>query len=63
MLQNDYGYSDIVSGVPVMIGAGGAEEVITMTLKNLQVKKFENSVASVREMVDKLYEKNFFDDI
>ncbi|CAA6826318.1 MAG: Malate dehydrogenase (EC [uncultured Sulfurovum sp.] len=63
MLQGDYGYSNIVSGVPVMIGAGGAEEVINMTLKNLQVKKFENSVASVQEMVDKLEELNFFDDI
>ena len=61
MLQDDYGYSDIVSGVPVMIGAGGAEEVIEMHLKNLQVRKFANSVASVQEMVDKLYELNFFD--
>ncbi|CAA6812209.1 MAG: Malate dehydrogenase (EC [uncultured Sulfurovum sp.] len=63
MLQNDYGYSDIVSGVPVMIGAGGAEEVIAMTLKNLQVRKFQNSVASVQEMVDKLEELKFFNDI
>jgi malate dehydrogenase len=63
MLQNDYGYSDIVSGVPVMIGAGGAEQVINMTLKPLQQKRFKNSVASVHEMVDKLYEMNFFADL
>jgi malate dehydrogenase len=63
MLDNDYGYSDIVSGVPVMIGAGGAEQVIEMTLKNLQVKKFKHSVDSVQEMVDKLYELKFFDDL
>jgi malate dehydrogenase len=62
MLQDDYGYSDIVSGVPVMIGAGGAEQVIEMTLKNLQKERFKNSVASVQEMVDKLNELNFFDD-
>jgi len=62
MLQDDYGYSDIVSGVPVMIGAGGAEKVIQMTLKPLQVERFKNSVASVQEMIDKLYELNFFDD-
>jgi len=61
MLKNDYGYSDIVSGVPVMIGAGGAEKVIPMALKPLQQTRFKNSVASVREMVDKLYEINFFD--
>lgn len=61
LLKNDYGYSDIVSGVPVMIGAGGAEKVIEMALKPLQVKRFKNSVASVREMVDKLEELKFFD--
>ncbi len=63
MLKDDYGYSDIVSGVPVMIGAGGAEQVINMTLKPLQQKRFKNSVASVQEMVDKLYEMKFFDDL
>jgi malate dehydrogenase len=62
MLQDDYGYSDIVSGVPVMIGAGGAEKVIQMTLKPLQVERFKKSVASVQEMIDKLYELKFFDD-
>ncbi len=62
MLKNDYGYSDIVSGVPVMIGAGGAEEVIPMALKPLQNKRFAASVASVQSMVDALYERNFFDE-
>ncbi len=61
MLNGEYGYSDIVSGVPVMIGAGGAEEIIQMGLKPLQMKRFANSVASVQQMVDKLYELNFFD--
>jgi malate dehydrogenase len=45
-----------------MIGAGGAEKVIPMALKPLQQKRFTESVASVQEMVDKLYELNFFDD-
>ncbi len=62
MLKDDYGYSDIVSGVPVMIGAGGAEEVITMALKPLQQRRFKDSIASVQEMIDKLYELNFFED-
>ncbi len=61
MLKDDYGYSDIVSGVPVMIGAGGAEQVIMMALKPLQQKRFKDSVASVQEMVDKLYEMKLFD--
>jgi len=63
MLKNDYGYSDIVSGVPVMIGAGGAEKVIPMALKPLQQTRFKNSVASVQEMVDTLYEIKFFDEV
>jgi malate dehydrogenase len=62
MLQGEYGYSGIVSGVPVMIGTDGAEQIIEMTLKTLQKTRFKNSVASVQEMVDALYANNFFDD-
>jgi len=32
-----------------------------MALKPLQQTRFKNSVASVQEMVDKLYELKFFD--
>ncbi len=63
MLEGEYGYSDIVSGVPVMISENGAEQVIEMTLKTLQKTRFKNSVASVQEMVDTLYSNGFFDDL
>jgi len=63
MLQGEYGYSEIVSGVPAMIGAGGAEEIIQMTLKTLQITRFKNSVASVKEMVDILQNNGFFNDL
>ncbi len=62
MLKGEYGYKDMVSGVPVMIGAEGAEQIIEMTLKTLQKTRFKNSVASVKEMVDILYKSGFFDD-
>ena len=62
MLNGEYGYKDIISGVPVMIGANGAEEIIEMTLKTLQKTRFKNSVASVQEMIDLLYLNNFFED-
>ena len=62
-LEGEYGYKGIVSGVPAMIGAGGAEEIIEMTLKTLQRTRFKNSVASVQEMVDILKENGFFDDL
>ncbi len=61
MLQEDYGYSNIVSGVPVMLGAGGAERVIEMGLQDFQKERFAKSVASVQEMISKLYELNFFE--
>lgn len=61
MLKGEYGYKDIVSGVPVMIGAGGAEEIIRMGLKPLQQSRFEKSVSAVKETIDKLYELKFFD--
>jgi len=63
MLKGEYGYTDVVSGVPAMIGAGGAEEIIQMTLKTLQITRFKNSVASVQEMLNTLYAAKFFDDV
>ena len=63
MLEGEYGYKGIVSGVPVMIGANGAEQIIEMTLKQLQKTRFKNSVASVQEMVDTLYTNGFLDDL
>ena len=62
LLEGEYGYSGVVSGVPCMIGKGGAEQIIEMTLKTLQKTRFKNSVASVQEMVDTLYDNGFFDD-
>ncbi|NKQ41580.1 MAG: malate dehydrogenase [Sulfurovum sp.] len=63
MLDGEYGgYKNIVSGVPVMIGAGGAEKIIEMTLKPLQIERFAKSVASVQEMVEKLEKIDFFTD-
>jgi len=63
LLDGEYGnYRNIVSGVPVMIGSNGAEKIIEMALKPLQVRKFAESVASVKEMVDTLHEIDFFTD-
>jgi len=59
-LDGDYEVKNMVTGVPVMMGIGGVEKVIEMTLKPLQKKKFAESVQSVRDMVDKLYEMDFF---
>jgi len=62
-LKGEFGHKNIVSGVPVMIGAKGVEKIITkLALKPLQQDRFASSVDSVKTMVDKLYELNFFED-
>ncbi len=60
-LDGHYGYSDVVSGVPVALGANGVEKVFEMTLTKEQEKQFENSVNSVKEMIDVLKNNKFFD--
>jgi malate dehydrogenase len=61
MLGGEYGYEDVVSGVPVMIGANGAEKIIEANLNDDQDRKFAKSVGSVKELVDALYANGFYD--
>ncbi|MEA3288729.1 MAG: malate dehydrogenase [Campylobacterota bacterium] len=60
MLDGEYGYSNVVSGVPVMIGANGAEKVIEANLNDDQDRKFAKSVGSVKQLIDALYSKGFY---
>lgn len=57
MLDGEYGYEDIVSGVPVMLGANGVEKIIELNLKNQQKEEFSKSIASVKELINILKEK------
>ncbi len=59
--EGEYGYHDVVSGVPIVLGANGAEKVFEVTLSENQKKRFAKSVASVQSMIDVLREKNYFD--
>ncbi len=59
-LDGHYGHSDVVSGVPVALGANGVEKLFEMTLNEGQKIRFAKSVASVRSMIDVLKEKDFF---
>ncbi len=59
-LDGHYGYSDVVSGVPVALGANGVEKLFEMTLSEGQKRKFAKSVASVRKMINVLKENKFF---
>ncbi len=59
-LDGEYGYSDVVSGVPVMLGANGAEKIIQVTLDNKEKEMFAKSCASVQSLIDTLNQNNFF---
>ncbi|HRF56895.1 MAG TPA: malate dehydrogenase [Campylobacterales bacterium] len=60
MMNGEYGYNNIVSGVPIMIGAKGVEKVIEVNLNDDEKAAFGRSVASVQTLVDKLENANFF---
>ncbi|ADV45626.1 malate dehydrogenase [Nitratifractor salsuginis] len=59
-LDGHYGYRDVVSGVPIALGANGVEKLFEVTLNENQKKRFAKSVASVRSMINVLKRNNFF---
>ncbi len=61
LLDGEYGYSDVVSGVPIMIGANGCEKIIEVTLNDVEKKMFKKSVDSVQSLIDTLNENKFFE--
>ena len=63
MLEGEYGYDGIVSGVPIMIGANGAEKVIEVTLDDREKDMFKKSVESVQTLVDTLNNNKFFEGV
>lgn len=58
-LEGEYGQTDVVSGVPVMIGANGAEKVIEISLNEEEKEMFNNSCSSVKALINTLKENNF----
>ncbi len=60
-LEGEYGYSDVVSGVPVMLGANGAEKIIEITLDDSEKSMFKNSCDSVKSLIDTLNKNKFFE--
>ncbi|HCG91399.1 MAG TPA: malate dehydrogenase [Dehalococcoidia bacterium] len=56
-LEGEYGVNGLCVGVPVKIGANGIEKVIEISLTAEEKIAFDNSIASVQELVD-VMEKN-----
>ncbi len=60
MLDGEYGYKDVVSGVPVALGARGVEKLIEISLNEKQEAQFAKSCKSVQDLIDTLNKNNFF---
>ena len=56
MLEGEYGYSDLVLGVPVVLGKGGMEKVLTLNLnedeKALLKTSADHVVATIKEAME-----------
>ncbi len=50
-LNGEYGIKDIYFGVPVILGASGAEKIVEIDLTPDEKKMFDESLAKVREMI------------
>lgn len=61
-LEGEYGFNDVVSGVPVMIGANGAEKILEITLDDKEKAMFARSCNSVQTLIDTLNDNKFFEE-
>lgn len=51
-LQGEYGVQDMYVGVPVVIGKNGIESIVQIDLNEEEQKMFNNSVKSVRNLIN-----------
>jgi malate dehydrogenase len=51
-LDGEYGYKDLYMGVPVVIGAGGVEKIVTIELDASEKAMLDKSAAAVRELIE-----------
>jgi malate dehydrogenase len=51
-LDGEYGYKDLYMGVPVVIGAGGVEKIVTIQLTGDEKAMLDKSAAAVRELIE-----------
>ena len=50
--EGEYGYKDLYLGVPVVIGAGGVEKIVTIELTAAEKALLDKSAAAVRELIE-----------
>lgn len=54
VLRNEYGFSDISLGVPVVLGSNGIEKILELELTSKSRKSLEKSAESIRRAMEKL---------
>jgi malate dehydrogenase len=54
LLKGEYGVDGLFVGVPIVLGAGGMQRVITITLTDAEQAAFDKSAGAVKELVAKL---------
>lgn len=59
LLEGEYGYKNIVAGVPLKLGLNGVEEIIELDLDKTQKEKFKKSINSVKILIQ-ILENKFF---
>jgi len=52
LLTGEYGYKDLYMGVPVVLGAGGVEKVVSVQLTAEEKAMLDKSAAAVRELIE-----------
>ncbi|WP_033160922.1 L-lactate dehydrogenase [[Mycoplasma] collis] len=52
LLKGEYGYNDVVAGVPAILGAEGIERVLEIDLNSKEKAKFDNSIDVIKKSID-----------
>jgi malate dehydrogenase len=51
LLDGEYGYKNIVTGVPIKLGKNGCKEIIEVELNEIEKSQFDASINSVKELI------------
>ena len=51
LCQEEYGVGGYYVGVPVIMGSGGVEKIIELTLSEKEMSDFQHSVDAVKQLV------------